>query len=92
MLGDEAFPLKQFLMRPYPNRGLDDRKRIYNYRHSRARRIIENAFGIMASRWRIFRKPIIVNPDKVISIIQACLCLHNFVKRSERELNHDERR
>ena len=47
MVGDEAFPLKLLLMRPYPGRSLDsDKKRVYNYRLCRARRTIENAFGI----------------------------------------------
>ncbi|KAL4135719.1 hypothetical protein QTP88_007314 [Uroleucon formosanum] len=39
ILGDEAFPLKEYLMRPYPGKQLDDdSKRIYNYRHYRGRR------------------------------------------------------
>eukprot|EP00112_Aurelia_sp_Birch-Aquarium-sp1_P012113 Seg2545.3 transcript_id=Seg2545.3/GoldUCD/mRNA.D3Y31 product="hypothetical protein" protein_id=Seg2545.3/GoldUCD/D3Y31 len=42
-VGDEAFPLKPYLMKPFPQAGLDDQKRVYNY-HSRARRISENLF------------------------------------------------
>lgn len=37
IVGDEAFPLKPYLMRPYPGRQLQDKdNKIYNYRHSRA--------------------------------------------------------
>ena len=38
-VGNDAFALKPYMMKPYPQSGLDDERRIYNYRHSRARRI-----------------------------------------------------
>lgn len=44
IVGDEAFPLKSYLMKPYPSRNLDQNKRTFNYRLSRARRIVENVF------------------------------------------------
>ena len=37
ILGDEAFPLKRYLMRPYSGKEL-----VYNYRLCRARRMVEN--------------------------------------------------
>ena len=45
---DDAFGLKTYRMKPYAQRGLTTERRVYNYRHSRARRISENLFGIIA--------------------------------------------
>ncbi|XP_025263215.1 putative nuclease HARBI1 [Camponotus floridanus] len=72
LVGDEAFPLKSYLLRPYPGRGgLTPEQDIYNYRLSRARRITENTFGIIASQWRIYRKPIIASPENAKLMVQA---------------------
>lgn len=58
LVGDEIFPLKTCLMRPFPGRGMTESQAVYNYRHSRARRTIENAFGLMTARWRILNTTI----------------------------------
>lgn len=84
-IGDEGFPLSTNFMRPYSGRNLDERKRIFNYRLSRARRIIENSFGILVSRWRILRKPICVHPNTADKIILSTVCLHNFLKHIEEQ-------
>ena len=47
IIGDEAFPMKPFLKKPYPAKVLTDYERIHNYRLSGARRVSENAFGIL---------------------------------------------
>ena len=76
-VGDEAFPLKGHLQRPYPWRNLAEKSRIYNYRLSRARRVVKNAFGILSARWRFSRSPIHAQPDKATQSILASIALHN---------------
>lgn len=83
IVADEAFQLTNFMLRPYPGRGyieLNDSKKIFNYRLSRARRVIENTFGILAAKCRIYRKPIICDVNTTINIIKSTVCLHNFIK------------
>ena len=79
IVGDDAFPMATNLMKPYPHRNLQKGKRIFNYRLSRARRVVENAFGILSNRWRVFLTAIKLNPDKVTDIIFAACCLHNYM-------------
>lgn len=80
---DDAFPLGKHLMKPYPSRNLSEERRIFNYRLSRARRISENAFGLLASRFRVFHTMLCLKPESVTNIILACCSLHNFLmKRS----------
>lgn len=79
-VGDDAFPLSTRIMKPYPGSHLEIKKKIFNYRLSRARRTIENAFGILVSRFRVFRKPIALDVNLATSIIHAGVCLHNFIK------------
>ncbi|XDV18757.1 hypothetical protein PO909_024389 [Leuciscus waleckii] len=84
-VGDEAYPLRSDLMKPYPFRQMDHSQRVLNNRLSRARRVVENAFGILANRLRVFRSTICLEPDKVVKITMASLCIHNFLceRRSE---------
>ena len=73
LVGDEAFPLRENLMKPYPKEVLGIQERIYNYRLSRARRTIENAFGIAASRFRIFRRLINARVHVVVNLTQSVI-------------------
>ncbi|CAB4035885.1 Hypothetical predicted protein [Paramuricea clavata] len=79
LVGDDAFQLKQKLMKPYPREVLGIRERVFNYRLSRARRIIENTFGIVAARFRVFRRPIHARVEMVVNITKATVALHNYL-------------
>lgn len=82
IVDDDAFPLKKYMMKPYPRRlQQTDRETIYNYRHCRARRVVENVFGILASRFRVFRKPILLLPQTTIKLIKATCALHNWIRK-----------
>ncbi|XP_071993299.1 uncharacterized protein [Engystomops pustulosus] len=79
-IGDEAFGLSSHLVRPFCSRGLTNRKRIFNVRLARARKVIECAFGILANQWRIFRGSLCVHVDNVDILVKACCVLHNFIR------------
>ncbi|XP_036340805.1 protein ALP1-like [Rhagoletis pomonella] len=81
MVGDDAFPLCKRIMKPYSAKPLSPDERIFNYRLSRARRCIENAFGILSARWLCLRKVLFCSPDRAQIIIIACCLLHNFLLR-----------
>lgn len=80
LTGDDAFGLTDYLMKPYPQSKMTVEERIFNYRLSRMRRISENGFGILVSRWRIFCSPMLLEPGKVKEIVLAALTLHNLLR------------
>ncbi|XP_040355987.1 uncharacterized protein LOC121046159 isoform X1 [Ixodes scapularis] len=79
-LGDEAFHLRPDFLRPCPGKHQDDDKRIFNYRLSRARRCAENAFGVLASRFRIFRRTINLLAEHADYVVMATCALHNYLR------------
>ncbi|XP_011706263.1 PREDICTED: uncharacterized protein LOC105461466 [Wasmannia auropunctata] len=76
LVGDEGFPLKTYLMRPYAKRNLlSNEQKVFNYRLTRARRVVENAFGILVARWRILQKPLALKLSTIEKIVQAITSL-----------------
>ena len=87
VVADDAYPLKEYLMKPYSQVGLTKEKRVFNYRLSRARRIVENAFGILSNRFRVFMAPIRLAPEKTEKIVLACCTLHNYLRSNSTARN-----
>ena len=79
-IGDDAFPLRTWMMKPYSRRHLEHDELIFNYRLSHARRVVENAFGILAMRFQILLGTIQQVPETVDSIVLACTTLHNLLR------------
>ncbi|XP_070380725.1 uncharacterized protein [Dermacentor albipictus] len=79
IVGEAAFPLRPYLMRPYPGRQLSETRKVFNYRLSRARRCVENAFGIFVSRWRCFLGTVSGDVALLTDMVKAAVRLHNFL-------------
>lgn len=92
IVGDEAFALTSYMLRPYPRAdNLNLHKKVFNYRLSRARRVVECAFGLLSAKWRIFRRPMSTNVDHATSIVKAAVCLHNFLIMKDLVLSAQQR-
>ena len=78
ILGDAVYLLLPWLMKPYlENASTTRQQHNYNYRHSRARMIVENAFGHLKGRWRCLLKRIDSPVLNVSNIVASCTVLHN---------------
>ena len=85
-VADDAFGLKRHMMKPFPTQNLPIDEGVFNYRLSRARRVIENTFGIAATRFRVFHRPIISNVENVKVLTKAVIALHNFLMSHNSEM------
>jgi hypothetical protein len=82
-IGDEAFHLSENLMKVYPGQHpKGSKERIFNYRICRARRVVENVFGLASSVFRVLRKPLLLEPEKAQLVVMTIACLYNFLRRS----------
>lgn len=78
LIGDSAYPLQTWLMKPFPQSGvLTSEMRQYNYRICRARIVVENAYGRLKARWRRLMKRNDMHVNHIPNIIAAACILHN---------------
>ena len=68
------------MMKPYSRKNMTYEEKIANYRKSRGRRVVENAFGIMALRRQVLLTTMRQTPDTVQLIVKTCMVLHNMMR------------
>ena len=76
ILGDGAFPLRTWIIKPYGDAILNEQKRYLKYRLSRARMVAEGAFGKLKGRWRVLSKKCESNPEILKRYGLASTVLH----------------
>jgi len=77
ILGDEAYPLKTYLMKHFTRKYFSCEERVINYKLSRARRGVEYAFGILTAKWRLLNKATKTKVSKAERIVKCICLLHN---------------
>ncbi|XP_025031539.1 uncharacterized protein LOC103061706 isoform X1 [Python bivittatus] len=76
ILGDDAYPLRRWLMKPFVGR-LGHREMLYNRVFHRCRNVVERAFGRLKARWHCLTMQLPVAEENVVSVISSCVVLHN---------------
>ena len=81
IVGDNAFGISKRLMNPFVIRNMEHHERIFDYRFSRTRRVLENAFGILAHKFRVLLRTMNQRPETCRTIITTCVILHNLIRQ-----------
>ena len=84
LLGDDAFALMPWMVKPYTSRQLTREERIVNYRISRVRRVVQNTFGIFLSRFRVLQGTMEQRPE---TLFFTCVMLHNMLRTHQGRLD-----
>ena len=89
LIGDGGFDLHPYLMKPFVrNDHLPVPHKVYNFRLSHARRVIECAFGELSQRWRVNETTLAWKLQVSEKIIMSTICLHNYlIDIQEEEIN-----
>uniref|UniRef100_A0A182RWH6 DDE Tnp4 domain-containing protein n=1 Tax=Anopheles funestus TaxID=62324 RepID=A0A182RWH6_ANOFN len=88
LVADKAFAFTNYCIRPYGGYNIaGSLKRNFNYRHSRARQVVETAFGILSNMFRIFHTSINLQPDVVTTVVLAAIHLYNFIRKRNPHTN-----
>lgn len=77
-IGDAAFSRGSHLITPFKGKFLPPERKVFNYRISRGRRGIENAFGLLYKRYEVYQKPLQCSFVVAKAVVKATCALHNY--------------
>ncbi|XP_050303715.1 probable ATP-dependent RNA helicase DDX49 [Anthonomus grandis grandis] len=80
-IGDESLSLRCDFLKSFGQNELNHDRKIFNYRLSRARCRVENTFGILSARFRIFQGAISISLESIEKEVMAACVLHNLRRR-----------
>ena len=90
LIGDSAYPLLPWLLKPFQeHESLTVEQKHFNYRLSRARIVVENAFGRLKARWRRLLKQNEMEIRNVPNVVTACCILHNMCEIHNEVFDND---
>eukprot|EP00033_Pygsuia_biforma_P004700 GCRY01005152.1.p1 GENE.GCRY01005152.1~~GCRY01005152.1.p1 ORF type:complete len:399 (+),score=33.13 GCRY01005152.1:95-1291(+) len=94
ILADAAYPATKMILTPKKQIGpFTEQERRFNFLHSSARMVVEQAFGMLKNKWRILlNTENTVNADIPKAVLNACCILHNLIidDRLGEESDEDE--
>ena len=90
IIGDAAYPLTSWLMKPFPDTGaLTHEQEVFNCKISRARVVVEYAFGRLKGRWGCLQKRNDCCLERVRSMVVTCCVLHNLCESHGEEYREE---
>ncbi|GJR21991.1 ALP1-like protein [Tanacetum coccineum] len=80
-LTNGIYPQWSVLIKSIKNPGTNDHKRIlYKTKHEKARKDVEQAFGVLNKKWKIIKYPARrLTQSRLSDIMYTCLILHNMI-------------
>ncbi|XP_034019547.1 protein ANTAGONIST OF LIKE HETEROCHROMATIN PROTEIN 1-like [Thalassophryne amazonica] len=77
ILGDSAYPLQNWLLKPFHDTGWLTGEQLFDKKFSNARVVVENAFGRLKGRWHCLLKRNDCDLRLTKSTVMTCCALHN---------------
>lgn len=78
LIGDAAYPLKEYLITPFRDNGhLSIAQKTFNYSLSSTRMLIEHTFGLLKGTWRRLKYCAVNDLNTILPIVMGACILHN---------------